>query len=176
MTTGGLAAPWHSAARSRPSRPRPPPRSNARRLPGRRPIEQYCETIPSASGPRGGDTGAAAPRPVPSTTQRELEASGTPGRELNEVLSGAKTPTAAATATASPDPGPRRTQARQARRRQAASARSDPGGELRQPAQRRALRGHRRDTVGGGFPWVLLVIAAVVGGAGWLRRTRRHDG
>jgi hypothetical protein len=32
------------------------------------------------------------------------------------------------------------------------------------------------DTVGGGFPWVLLLIAAVVGGAGWLRRGRRHDG
>jgi hypothetical protein len=144
--------------------------------PGTAAVEQYCETIPSASGPRGGDTGAAAPRPVPSNTQRELEASGTPGRELNEVLRGAATP-APATAIATPRPGTRKRDKRAApRATPTAQAPAPTPASAGNPlsAVRYAVTG--ADTVGGGFPWVLLLIAAIVGGAGWLRRTRRHDG
>src|SRR4051812_32756573 len=60
--------------------------------PGTAAVDQYCETIPSASGPRGTDTGAAARQPVPAETLRKLEAEGTPGRELSQVLRGAAAP------------------------------------------------------------------------------------
>jgi hypothetical protein len=142
--------------------------------PGTAAVEQYCETIPSASGPRGPDTGAAAKQPVPAETLRKLEAEGTPGRELSEVLRGAATPApkSAATPAATPHRSTAKPERTAAPRPTPTATPVSAGNPL--AAVRSALAGS--ETVGGGFPWVLLVIAAVVGGAGWLRRTRRHDG
>jgi hypothetical protein len=143
--------------------------------PGTAAIEQYCETIPSASGPRGGDTEAEAKQPVPPETLRKIEAEGAPGRELGQVLRGAATPVP--TSAAMPATPPSRRSKRKPER--SATPRPTPtatpvstGNPL--SAVRSALAGG--ETVGGGFPWVLLGIAAAIGGAGWLRRSRRHDG
>jgi hypothetical protein len=171
MTTGGISRALALCCTLTALTAAPAAAQQCTAPPGTAAVEQYCETVPSASGPRGGDTGAAAPLPVPANTQRELEASGTPGRELNEVLRGTATPAA----TATPRQGARKPEKRVAPTAQAPAPTPAPvstGNPL--SAVRYAVTG--ADTVGGGFPWALLLIAAIVGGAGWLRRTRRHDG
>ena len=149
--------------------------------PGTAAVEQYCETVLAAGGARGAGRGAAPAQPVPARTLRRLEASGAQGRQLSELLQGAP---AAAPARGTSRAAPRRRPARRTSRaaprgrvgagRQAAlrPAPAAPANPL--SAVRSALTGG--ETVGRGFPWVLLAIAAGMGAVAWLRRGRRHGG
>jgi hypothetical protein len=131
--------------------------------PGTAAVEQYCETIPAATGPRtlGPSHTAAppsAPTPVP-VVQRRLARAGAPGQELDRLVQ--------RSATAPPV---REHHARASRPRAAATpAPLQIGSPLRTASA--VLSGG--ETVGGGFGWVLLAIAAATGGAGWLRLRRR---
>jgi hypothetical protein len=143
--------------------------------PGTAAIEQYCETLPSATGVQRSDRGGAvAPRPVPAQTLKELDESGAAGQELAAVLTGTRAAATPRTAgKAAPEPRARsEPRPAQARATPPPEARASTGNPL--GAVQAAVTGG--ETVGNGFFWVLLAIAAGIGGAGWLRHARRPGG
>jgi hypothetical protein len=185
--------------------------------PGTAAVEQYCETVPEATGNRStrknsgatkGETRENAPAPVAAPTLDEIERSGPQGEQLGRVLRGGEN---APAREAGAEDRPAKTKAKT---RERADRTDDPkcvdgvrgrddsaGGAsgrdaapgrrgtpcvavqhapLETPASLQsgnalsavgaAVSGG--DTVGGVFPLVLLSIAGLVGGAGWIRRSR----
>jgi hypothetical protein len=143
--------------------------------PGTAAIEQYCETVPDASGGRPADSGgvadATASNPVPAETIRQLDASGESGRDLSRVLRAGTSPARArGTARARRSaPRARRSAPRRARPADAAPPAANPLDAVGSAFS-------RGGTVGDGFAWILLAIAAGMGGAAWLRHSRGRAG
>ncbi|MBE2314496.1 hypothetical protein DVA67_000800 [Solirubrobacter sp. CPCC 204708] len=152
--------------------------------PGTAAIEQYCESVPESTGNRStrdrnqarGETRTNAgglPRseqpdttPVPETTMREIERAGERGEQLSRVLRGAGKPRAdnrepKPTKERDRSPAVQRTPVETPVPVQTGNAFSAVGA---------AVSGG--DTVGGTFPLILLAIAGLIGGAGFIRRGR----
>jgi hypothetical protein len=136
--------------------------------PGTGAIDQYCETVQGASGPRPSRDSAPAAATVPAPTLRELGRSGDSGRELRGLLEG--------DASAKPS-GASRERERGDRPREAQPAAASP--PLRDSANPlSAVRAavSSGDTVGPGFPWALILIALGIGGGAWLRHRHGERG
>jgi len=165
--------------------------------PGTAAIEQYCESVPDATGNRAtrkdkphndtqGETRSNQPR-VDEPTLQQIEDSGTQGEQLGRVLRGGEPP-----AREKQDDDEARADKRDKDEAPTAAAKiprdkdcgDAPCADQRTPvdspvsvqagnpltAVGAAVSGG--DTVGGLFPLILLATAVLVGGAGWLRRGR----
>jgi hypothetical protein len=125
--------------------------------PGTAAIDQYCETLPSATGTNGGEGGDV--RRVSAATRAALRQSGDDGRALSRLL--AETPA--------------RTHDQPATRSSGTSnnpARADESATNALGAVRSAIGSG--DTVGAWLPWLLLVLAILLGGIAWFRSHRRR--
>ncbi|MDA0185485.1 hypothetical protein OJ997_34580 [Solirubrobacter phytolaccae] len=150
--------------------------------PGTAAIEQYCESVPDATGNRAtrkgdtrGETRSKDPQPqVDEPTLREIEDAGAQGEQLGRVLRGGDAPQRkqekqAETREAKVEkPKPTRTDTAAQRTPVDTPVPVQAGSPL--SAVGAAVSGG--DTVGGAFPLVLLTIAVLIGGAGWIRRGR----
>jgi hypothetical protein len=128
-------------------------------------IEEYCETVPSATGDRS--TGGAAPRPLDRATARALRANGADGRALADLVGTSKgTSGAPAGGAAAPD---------RSRDRDGAVAGTGAGqaGEPSDnPLHAVTAAIESGPTLGSGFAYTLLGITALMIAAGWMRLRR----
>jgi hypothetical protein len=129
--------------------------------PGTGAIDQYCETVQGASGPRPSRDSAPPQATVPAPTLRELGRSGDSGRELRGLLQG----------DASTKPNPRGgSKERGDRPREAQPAAVSPAvRDSANPLSAVRAAVASGDTVGPGFPWALIVLSVGIGGGAWLR-------
>jgi hypothetical protein len=129
--------------------------------PGTGAIDQYCETVQAASGPRPSRDSAPATATVPAPTLRELGRSGDSGRELRGLLQG--------DASSTPSTRDSRRERGERPREAKPAAVSPPVRDAANPLSAVRAAVASGDTVGPGFPWALIVIAVGVGGGAWLR-------
>lgn len=153
--------------------------------PGTAAVEQYCETVPEATGNRAtrdrsgrqGETRDSAPAAkeeprVSDPTLEQIESSGPQGRQLGRVLRGGD--------DSRPKPAPKqeRAEKQQTKEHKTAPAEQRTPEETSVPvhtgnafsAVGAAVSGG--DTVGGLFGFILLTIAGLIGGVGFIRRGR----
>jgi hypothetical protein len=136
--------------------------------PGTAAVDQYCENVPSASGP-GSDSGSIPGPKVRRTVTRALQRSGDAGAQLDRFL-GAKSS---------------QSDARSARRAARHPIASGDTEDLRPPSHGRSPAHSSTDPlsavqsavsagadVGSGFVWLLLALGLVITGAAWLRYRR----
>jgi hypothetical protein len=126
--------------------------------PGTSAVDEYCETIPSATGDKG--AGSSAARPVPRSTARALEHASDDGKRLNRFL--AQDPRA-------PDKGSKRVPG-PSKDGRAAGHEVEPSSNPLKAIQSAVSSG---DTVGNGFAWIVLGVVVFVLGVGWVRYRRQ---
>ena len=129
--------------------------------PGTGAIDQYCETVQGTTGPRPSRDAAPQRAAVPEPTLRELDRSGASGRELRGLLAG-DAPAKPSANRRSKEQGGRSREKQPAAASPAVQDSTNPLGAVRAAVA-------SGDTVGPGFPWVLIVIAVGIGGGAWLR-------
>lgn len=124
--------------------------------PGTAAVDQYCETIPTATGDKGAGTGATRARqPVPPQTVAALAESAT-GRQLNAMLE------------AKPSGSKKRAEAADPERPSVQVEVPSPNPLL---AVTSALEAGA--TISSGFPLLLLVSAILLAAAAWIAYRRR---
>jgi hypothetical protein len=131
--------------------------------PGTAAIDEYCETVPSATGDKGG--GARSAQPLDRSTRSELRAQGADGQALAGLLSSDGTSEPAGKPKASKRAG-------SAGAAGAAAAQDEPSGN---PLHAVTSAVEAGPTLGGGFAWALLGITALMIAAGWMRLRARRD-
>jgi hypothetical protein len=136
--------------------------------PGTGAIDQYCETVQGASGPRPSRDAAPPKAAVPAPTLRELGRSGDSGRELRGLLQSDASPKPSARG-GEQDRGDRPREAQPAAASPAVRDSANPLGAVRAAVA-------SGDTVGPGFPWALIVIAVGIGSGAWLRHRHGERG
>jgi hypothetical protein len=142
--------------------------------PGTAAIEEYCETVPSATGNGGG--GASATRPVSSSTRAALRSQGADGQALAGLLRSDGNGTAAAPAGGSKASGQGSSAKGASSSRgtvDGASASQDEPSSNPLHAVTSAVQAG--PTLGGGLIWGLLGITALMLAAAWLRLRARRD-
>lgn len=133
--------------------------------PGTSAIDQYCETIPRADGPRGaGDPGATrTPRPLPASTLRALRGGDADARALADTLAGP-----AGEGSDGDGGGQGRSNAPKVAGLDAPSA-EDPSTNPFSALKASVGSG---GSIGGGFIWTLIAIALLMFSLAWLRFRR----
>ena len=140
--------------------------------PGTAAIEEYCETVPSATGDKGG--GVRAPQPLDRSTRSELRALGADGQALAGLLrsdgSGSASGSGGGSAgsKASNSGGSAGTRGGGG----ASATQDEPSGN---PLHAVTSAVEAGPTLGGGFAWALLGITALMIAAGWMRLRARRD-
>jgi hypothetical protein len=134
--------------------------------PGTAAIEEYCETVPSATGDKGG--GVRSAQPLDHSTRSALRAQGADGQALAGLLSsdGASAPAGSSgKSKASKGSG-------SAGSAGTAAPQDEPSSN---PLHAVTSAVEAGPTLGGGFAWALLGITALVIAAGWMRLRARRD-
>jgi hypothetical protein len=139
--------------------------------PGTAAIDEYCESLPTATSHSGGGSGTAStPKPT-ARTVKQFEQSGTSGKELNRFL-GQDIASARDGGAGASDKGSKRS-------RRGSSADEPAGTAPRQPSSNPlgAVKSavNSGATVGDGFIWTLIVIALLMSGFAWTRYRRRSS-
>jgi hypothetical protein len=121
--------------------------------PGTAAVDEYCESIPAATGDRGHGTQGAPPWRLPGRTMRQLQAAGRDGEALGRFLG--EQPGGGRPGRDRPVDG------------------SEPSTPSSNPlaSVRAALSG--TDTIGAAFPGVLLAITLMMSAVAWSRVRRR---
>jgi hypothetical protein len=139
--------------------------------PGTAAIEEYCETVPSATGDKGG--GARSAQPLDRSTREALRAQGADGQALAGLLrsdGSAAAPRSGRTTksggTAAGSTGNRGEAAG------SAASQDEPSGN---PLHAVTSAVEAGPTLGGGLVWALLGITALMVAAGWMRLRARRD-
>ena len=135
--------------------------------PGTAAIEEYCETVPSATGDKGG--GVRSAQPLDRSTRSALRAQGADGQALAGLLrsDGSSAPgTGATTSKASKGAGSSGGTAG------TGASQDEPSGN---PLHAVTSAVEAGPTLGGGFAWALLGITALMIAAGWMRLRARRD-
>ena len=144
--------------------------------PGNAAIEQYCETIPSATGGSGG--GATAPTPLEPDARAELRAAGPDGQALAQLLASdgdARRPGS----DASPDGASRRDAGKAGDATGAPRGGTGPTATPPAPASNPlgavSSAIESGPTLGGPFGWAILGLSLLFIGVGWLRLRAPRD-
>jgi hypothetical protein len=137
--------------------------------PGTAAIEEYCETVPSATGNTGG--GARAAQPLSRSSRSALRAQGADGKALAGLLSsdGSSPATGSTTATGSTK------QSKQRSRGGVADTTATQDEPSSNPLHAVTSAVQAGPTLGGGFAWALLGITALMIALGWMRLRARRD-
>lgn len=129
--------------------------------PGTAAIDQYCETIPTASGDRGSGTGANQARvPIPGPTREQLSRS-----EEGQALVG----------LIDADGRVRPRQNGTSRSRPAGGSEFAPTPPAANPFSAVLAAIESGDTAGSGFVLVLLLVTVLMAGVAWHRARRRSE-
>jgi hypothetical protein len=131
--------------------------------PGTAAIDEYCETVPSATGNGGG--GARSARGLDHSSTRALRAQGADGAALATLLT--------SDGNAAPKRSPR--QSHGAVAGTSTSATATNGEPSQNPLHAVTSAVQSGPTLGGGFAWALLAITALMLGAGWIRLRGRRS-
>lgn len=138
--------------------------------PGNAAIEQYCESIPAATGDKGG--GATAPQPLDRDGIRELRAEGEDGAALAQLLeTDGRRPAGGA--------AKRKAQAENAGRGISGKSGSDAVASFEAPSSNPlsavSTAVEAGPTLGGPFGWAILGLSTLLIAAGWMHyRSRRN--
>ena len=132
--------------------------------PGTAAIEEYCETVPSATGDKGG--GVRSAQPLDHSTRSELRSQGPDGQALAGLLSsdGSSAPSGAS--------GKSKASKGSAATAGTAAPQDEPSSN---PLHAVTSAVEAGPTLGGGFAWALLGITALMIAAGWMRLRARRD-
>jgi hypothetical protein len=144
--------------------------------PGRSGLDQYCETVPGATGDRGPGAGAGSERDVSPATKRKLENRGAAGKAFLGLLgtgpradSGGGGDGGSATSGGAGGGGGGSSK----------GARSDGGSDKAADAPSNNVLSAIRSsadagaTSGPGFIWVLVIVTLVMVGVAWIRYRAR---
>jgi hypothetical protein len=137
--------------------------------PGTAAIDEYCESVPSATGDGGGSTGSPPQSPSTSTV-RALDRSGTNGKELNRFLG--------ETATSAHG---RENEANRKKPKAGSHTSSGSGGSAGTVPDQQSSNPlgavqsavNSGTTIGKGFTWSLIAITLLLVGLAWMRYRRR---
>jgi cobalamin biosynthesis Mg chelatase CobN len=145
--------------------------------PGRSGLDQYCETVPGATGDRSPGAGGGSGRDVSPSTRKRLERSGATGQALLGLVSGASVREEGSAADG--DGGGRSSREESAadgdRGGKSSGASSGSGNEkAADEPSNDALSAVRSATdsgasAGPAFIWVLVAVAVALAGIAWIR-------
>jgi hypothetical protein len=134
--------------------------------PGTAAVDQYCENVPSAGGDGGGPSGGSSAKPSQSTVHA-FAGSGRAGKELNKYLGEDVASTGGSKSNSNRSSGSRKkSQKDQSATKTPRQPSASPLGAVQSAVNSGA-------TIGGGFTWILIAIALVIGGTAWLRHRGR---
>jgi hypothetical protein len=141
--------------------------------PGRSGLDQYCETVPGATGDRGPGAGGGSGRDVSPSTRQRLERSGAAGQALLGVIggpSGGEGESAAGGAGGAKSSRPHREGGGKSSRGSPGSgnekAADQPSNNVLSAVRSAADSGA---SAGPGFIWILVAVAVVMAGIAWIR-------
>jgi len=141
-------------------------------LPGRSALDQYCETIPGATGDSSPGSGSGSGRHLSRGTERKLRASGAAGQALlglSEGNGGGGAAQSGGSGTGA-NGGSGERSSRGSSSGQGDKAADEPSNNVLSAVRSAADSG---SSSGAGFIWLLLVVALVIAGIAWARyRTR----
>jgi hypothetical protein len=140
--------------------------------PGTAAIEEYCETVPSATGDKGG--GIRSAQPLDRSTRAALRAQGADGQALAGLLrsDGSSAPGGSAGSKGSKASKGARAGSTGTNGGGAGATQDEPSGN---PLHAVTSAVEAGPTLGGGFAWALLGITALMIAAGWIRLRARRD-
>jgi hypothetical protein len=144
--------------------------------PGTAAIEQYCETVPSATGAKGG--GASAPTTVDGAARSELRSKGPDGRALAQLLASDRRASMSggdATADGARGLGSDHGDGRPAPRSGRVESPAPPAAPSFNPLDAVSSAVEAGPTLGGPFGWPVLGLTVLMIGAGWLRLPSPSD-
>jgi hypothetical protein len=137
-------------------------------IPGRSALDQYCESIPGASGPESPTSGRHHKRShLPGHTRSSLRHHGSAGAGVLSLVDGAGAagaPTGAASGHG----------ARHGRAAKDAAADATGDEPSNNPLAALASGVGSGSSAGPAFVWLLLLLAAALAAVAWLRYRRRH--
>jgi hypothetical protein len=139
--------------------------------PGTAAIEEYCETVPSATGDKGG--GIRSAQPLDRSTRSELRSQGADGQALAGLLrSDGSAATSGSGGGSVTSKGSKGSGSAGTSRGGAGATQDEPSGN---PLHAVTSAVEAGPTLGGGFAWALLGITALMIAAGWMRLRARRD-
>lgn len=149
--------------------------------PGTAAIEEYCETVPSATGNPSG--GARAPHPLSGSTQAALRSQGADGKALAGLLrsdgsapaGGASSSSASSSSSSSSGGGGAGGGGGAKSRGGVADTSASQDEPSSNPLRAVTSAVQAGPTLGGGLVWALLAITALILAAAWLRLRARRD-
>jgi hypothetical protein len=153
--------------------------TNCQAPPGTSGIDQYCETVPSASGDqgtRGGGRGqsGSSDSSVSQRTAAALRRSGASGKAILGLSSGSGLGSNSGTSGGNGPKG--RTGAGSRGRAAAAGSQSTaPAGRSDNPLEAIRSAVTSGGSAGPGFVWILVILGAIMAGLGWLRYRRSSN-
>jgi hypothetical protein len=151
---------------------------NCQAPPGTSGIDQYCETVPAASGDQGtrpggrGQNGSSGSS-VSQRTAAALRRSGASGKAILGLSSGSGQGSSSGTGGGNANAAKGQTGAGNRGRGAAAGSQSTaPAGRSDNPLEAIRSAVTSGGSAGPGFVWILVILGAIMAGVGWLRYRR----